>query len=168
VGVYGSFEKAKDAVQALERSAFPSDQISLATHSVGEEIKSSAALQYGDQSESDAVKGASVGGLVGVLLASPLLAIPGVGPLLVAGPLAAAGLTGAVVGGLLGSMQGWGVHSDHIAEYEELLRKGKLLVVAHGNPEEVALAESLLDDTDAESLTLHMPTSADWPTIDDT
>jgi hypothetical protein len=167
VGVYGSFSEAKEAVQLLEHSTFPSEQISLATHSAGEEIVSSSALKYGDEAESDAAKGAGIGGLIGVLLATPLLMIPGIGPLLVAGPLAAAGLTGAVVGGLLGSMQGWGVHTDHIEEYEQLLRQGKLLVVAHGDPEQVALAKSLLDQTDAETVKLHMPNSADSPEIDE-
>jgi hypothetical protein len=167
VGIYESFGKAKDAVQVLEGSTFPSSQISLATHSVGDDLTSKKAVQYGDESETGAAAGAGIGGLVGVLLAAPLLTIPGIGPLLVAGPLAAAGLTGAVVGGLLGSMQGWGVHTDHIAEYEEQLRQGKFLVVAHGDPEQVALAESLLDQTDAEAVRLHMRDSADSPEIDD-
>jgi hypothetical protein len=167
VGVYGMFEKAKDAVQVLEQSEFPSDQISLATHSIGDETMSSGVLHYGDEAENEAVKGAGVGGLVGVLLAMPLLAIPGIGPLLVAGPLAAAGLTGALVGGLLGSMRGWGVHHDHVAKYEQLLREGKLLVIANGSPDEVALAQSLLDNTDAEAVHLHARNSSDWPAIDD-
>jgi hypothetical protein len=64
-------------------------------------------------------------------------------------------------------MRGWGVHTDHVAEYERKVQSGRLLVVVNGSPDEVALAKDLLDDTNAEEVNLHVRNSADAPEIDD-
>lgn len=159
--------KAKDAVRALERSSFPSDQVSLAARNVAAETSADEPLQSGDEMEQDAATGAGVGGLVGVLLAAPLLTIPGVGPALVAGPLAG-GLTGAIVGGIVGAMSGWGVHEDHVRQYEQQIRDGKVLVIANGNPADVADAQQVLRNAHPHDIELHAPTSADSPEVDDT
>lgn len=160
VAVYDSFPLASSAIHALENSEFPADQVSLVTHDVEKEVPRTEPMQYGDDTHRDAAKGAGVGGLLGLLLGAPLLAIPGIGPMLIAGPLAV-GMTGAIVGGFLGSMVGWGVHADHVAEYEKKVREGALLVVASGDPDDVALAQRVLQATDARSVDLHAKTSAD-------
>jgi hypothetical protein len=87
--------------------------------------------------------------------------------MLIGGPVAT-GLAGAVVGGFLGALGGWGVHEDHVRDYESQVRAGKLLVVAHGNPQQVAVAQDALQHTPSEGLQLHAPTSADAPEVDDT
>lgn len=166
VAVYESFDQAREGVQALEKSTFPSEQVSLVTHSVPEEFLQGKVLQYGDETEKDAAKGAGLGGLLGLLLGTPLLMIPGVGQVLVAGPLAT-GLTGAIVGGFLGAMGGWGVHTDHAQQYEEQVKQGRLLVIANGDPQQVAEAQRLLRETAAENIQLHVPTSADAPEVSD-
>lgn len=166
VAVYESFDQARESVQALEKSDFPSDQVSLVTHSVSDEVLQEDVLQYGDETEKDAAKGAGVGGLLGLLLGTPLLMIPGVGPVLIAGPLAA-GLTGAIVGGFLGAMAGWGVHEDGVQQYEQQVKQGKLLVVANGDPKQTAEAQRVLRETNVEDIHLHAPTSADAPEVDD-
>jgi len=160
VGVYASFEKAKDAVQVLEKHDFSSDHVSLVTRSVEKEVPEEEVLQRGDRTEEKALRGAGYGGLLGALVATPLLAIPGVGPVLLAGPIAA-GMTGAIVGGFLGAMSGWGVPQDRIQQYEHVVQEGNLLVVAYGDPLEVAEAKRLLEGTDCEEVHLHAATSAD-------
>jgi hypothetical protein len=160
VAVYDSFERARDAVQALDESHFPADQVSLVTHSVAEEGIPDEELQHGDKAELNAAKGAGMGGLFGALLGAPLLAVPGVGPVLIAGPLAM-GLTGAIVGGFLGSMSGWGVHDNHLRNYESKVAEGALLVIANGDPQQVASAERILMQTDPAEIFLHAETSAD-------
>ncbi len=160
VAVYDTFEAAQAAIHSLDESHFPSNQVSLVSNSVKQEVASTTAMQYGDEANHDAVVGAGMGGLLGLLLGTPLLTIPGFGVMLIAGPLAA-GLTGAIVGGFLGSLVGWGVHEDHVAEYEEAVKKGAFLVVADGNPLEVDEAKQVLSHTDARSVTLHAQTSAD-------
>lgn len=89
----------------------------------------------GDQLVSDvttgAVTGGVVGGLTGVLLGLGVLAIPGFGPVLAAGPLVAglagAGL-GAAVGGLVGALVSWGVPQEEAELYAESVRRGSILV----------------------------------------
>lgn len=167
VAIFDTLAHAKEAVQALEASDFPSQQVSLVTRSVTREVPQTKPLRYGDDTGRDVAKGIGVGGLAGLLLSAPLFLIAGVGPVLITGPLAA-GMTGAVVGGFLGAMSGWGVHEDHLKQYEEQVKQGKFLVVANGDPEETAEAERVLRDISPEYVKLHAATSADAPEVDDT
>jgi high-affinity Fe2+/Pb2+ permease len=89
--------------------------------------------------------------------------VPGFGPLLVAGPLAAALLAGiegtvagAAGGGLLGALLGWGISKKHILKYEEVIKGGDYLVIAHGSEEEVKRAHAVLDNTKADELNMHV------------
>jgi len=166
VGVFDSLKEARGAIETLDESSVPAEQVSLVKYNVSGELpaEEEEVLQSGDNTEKDAAKGAGVGGLVGLLLGAPLLLVPGVGHVLIAGPLSAA-LTGSIVGGFLGAMVGWGVHEDHVEQYQEKVRQGKLLVVVNGNPEDVTEAHRLLRETAAEEVNLHMPTSADAPEI---
>jgi len=160
VAVLDSLSDAKAAIERLESSGVSEDAISLVTKHVEEELPETKPLEYGDDTQRDIAKGAGAGGLLGVLLGAPLLAIPGVGLVLAAGPIAA-GLTGAVLGGFLGAMTGWGVSKGHVGEYEEKVREGASLVVVMGDPATVAEAETLLKESPASSVDLHAETSAD-------
>lgn len=162
VAVYDSFGKARAGVQALEAIGYPRDQVSLVTRSINDEVpeREREELQYGDETEKKAATGAGLGGLVGLLLGTPLLTIPGIGALLIAGPITM-GLAGALVGGFLGALGGWGVHTDHVRGYEQQVAEGALLVIAHGDPLQVAKAEELLRATEVSEVQLHAETSAD-------
>lgn len=82
--------------------------------------------------------GAALGGIAGLALALAPLVIPGIGPLLVAGPLAAmlagAGL-GAAAGGVIGSLTGVGVPETQAHYYAEGLRRGGILVTVAAESE---------------------------------
>ncbi len=160
VAVFDSLTVAKEALNALESAKIPADCVSLVTHSVEGQTPQTETMQYGDDTASDAAKGAGVGGLFGLLLGAPLLAIPGIGLMLIGGPLAM-GITGAIVGGFLGSMAGWGVSEDHVAEYEKQVTEGAVLIVVNGDPQEVATAQGVLQESGAQSVDLHAKTSAD-------
>jgi uncharacterized protein (TIGR02271 family) len=77
--------------------------------------------------------GAAIGGLGGLLLGLGALAIPGVGPVIAAGPLAAAlagaGI-GAVTGGIIGALVDLGVPEESAHVYAESVRRGNVLVAA--------------------------------------
>lgn len=160
VAVYESFAQARDAVQALEKARFPSDQVSFVTHSVENEVPGEDLPQYGDKARRNAAKGAGMGGLLGTLLGTPLVTVTGIGAILIAGPVAM-GLTGAIVGGFLGAMSGWGVSAGHVRRYEEKVKEGALLVIVNGAPQDVARAEKILQQSEAEAVHLHARTSAD-------
>jgi hypothetical protein len=108
----------------------------------------------GDDSVHDAAFGAGVGGVLGVLAGASAAALSGIAILFVAGSVAG-GLAGALLGALLGSLAGWGVHSSHIAHYEKQLKSGKALLIAEGNPLEVAHADRILQETDPGELHVH-------------
>lgn len=74
--------------------------------------------------------GAALGGSLGIVAAVSVLAIPGIGPLLIAGPLLGA-FAGAAAGGAVGVLVGVGIPEDEAKLYEERLKKGGLLVSIH-------------------------------------
>lgn len=168
VGIFDSLPAAKAAVDALEKMGFNDRQVSLVTHAVKNEVpmQQEAEMEFGDQGLANSFKGAGLGALFGALVGSPLLLVTGLGAAVVAGPLAGAA-TGIVIGSFLGGMSGWGVHTDHLEEYEDLVREGQVLVIVSGNAESVAQAEQILKGTEATDVRLHAETEADSPEVDD-
>ena len=106
--------------------------------------------------------GAFWGGLWGMLFGSAFFLIPGIGPIMVFGPLVGwivAALEGAVVVGGLSAL-GAGLYSigmpkDSIVKYETALKSDKFLVIAHGTADEVDKAKSILKTTGAAEITTH-------------
>ena len=95
--------------------------------------------------------GAYWGGFWGLLFGSAMFAIPGLGPILVAGPLVAwivAGLEGAaVVGGVsaLGAgLASIGIPKDSVIEYETALKTDKFLLIVHGTSDEIEKARTVI------------------------
>ena len=98
----------------------------------------------------------------GILFGAAFFVIPGLGPLVVAGPLVSwivGALEGAVVvGGLtaLGAgLYSFGIPKDSIIKYETALKSDKFLVIAHGSAGDVAKAKSILESTANEDLVVH-------------
>ena len=106
--------------------------------------------------------GALWGGLWGLLFGAAFFWVPGVGPLLVAGPLSAAIVgaleNAAVVGGLsaLGAgLYSIGIPKNSIVQYEAAIKVNKYLLVAHGTEAEVAKAKDILKTTKPAQLDEH-------------
>lgn len=164
VAVYGSVEQAHSAVALLQRRGWTDRDISLMAPRQEGEAPVGQPLNQGDRMEKNAGIGAAAGATLGLLAGSSLLLIPGVGPVLFAGAMAS-GITGGLVGGIVGAMSGWGVKKDHALEYEQELRDGKTVVAVTGDPQRLAEAQSVMQNTPAEKVTLHAET-ADSETID--
>ncbi|HKD63209.1 MAG TPA: hypothetical protein VKB40_04170 [Candidatus Acidoferrales bacterium] len=100
--------------------------------------------------------GAVVGGAIGLLAGIGALAIPGVGPLIAAGPIMAtlAGVgVGAAVGGVAGALIGLGIPDYEAKRYEARLNKGGVLLSVHCNTAgEVKRAKNLMEGTGAEDI----------------
>jgi uncharacterized membrane protein len=160
--VYDSMSQAESAIWKLSDGGFPITQISVVARNLESEKEVHGFVTAGDVAACGATTGAWMGGLFGLLIGAAFLWVPGFGPLLVAGPLAAALLggvegvvAGAAGGGLLGALVRWGVSKQHILKYEERIKGGEYLLIAHGKPGEVAKAKSILEDTGATELTVH-------------
>lgn len=167
IGVYQSMSEAEEAVRTLGRGSFPITQVSIVAQNLESEKEVHGYITTGDVAKTGTSTGAWVGGLFGLLVGAAFIWVPGFGPLLVAGPLAAAllgGIEGAVAGatggGLLGALVGWGVSKQHILKYEEHLKGGKYLLIAHGSAEEATRAHNILQSTGAAEVTRHAETGA--------
>jgi hypothetical protein len=162
IGVYNNMPQAEDAVRALDQGGFPIEQISVVAQDLQSEKQVHGYITAGDLARGGATTGAWMGGLFGLLVGAAFVWVPGFGPLLVAGPLAAmllggieGTLAGAAGGGLMGALVGWGVSDKHILKYEEHVKGGKYLVIAHGTNEQVMMAREILDRTVAEEVNVH-------------
>jgi hypothetical protein len=96
-----------------------------------------------------ALTGGAIGGLAGVLLGLGAFAIPGIGPIIAAGPIVA-GLTGAgigaVVGGLTGALVSWGIPEEEAGYYAEGIRRGGTLVGVKTDESRVDQAVNIMND----------------------
>ena len=148
-GLYDSYEDAKAAVQELEAQGVRHGDISIvASDAHGEHAE-------GDKAGEDAGKGAGIGaalgGAGGLLAGLGLLAIPGLGPVVAAGWLAAT-LVGAVggaavggaAGGLVGALTKEGVSEDDANLYAEGVRRGGTLVSAKVEDAQVPAVRAIL------------------------
>ena len=108
--------------------------------------------------------GAFWGGIWGWLFGSAVFLIPGIGPLVVAGPLVGlivGALEGAVVVGGLSAigagLYSLGIPKDSILQYETALKTGKFVLIAHGTAEDTTRAREIIDRTNPEALEEHQP-----------
>ena len=164
VAILDDMQELAEALQRLSEAEVPSDSVSIITRSVEQdEPEGASSLQTGDEAKNRTRRGAMAGSALGAIAGGSLLFIPGVGTLLATGAFAGA-LTGGIVGGYLGSLQGWGVHKDHVAQYDQRLREGKVIAVVHGDPLIVARATRVLRER-FENVRLHMANSGDAPEL---
>jgi hypothetical protein len=100
--------------------------------------------------------GGVVGGALGWLVGIGALAIPGVGPLIAAGPILAAlsgAAVGAAVGGIAGGLIGLGIPELEAKRYEGKIREGNILLSVHAeDSDEVNQAEKIFRECDAEDI----------------
>jgi len=66
---------------------------------------------------------------------------------------------GATGGGVLSALASWGVSKQHIIKYEDHVKSGRYLVVAHGSAEEVERARTILSGTSTVELSRHAETA---------
>ena len=167
VGVYDSHTKAEASIKELQRSGFDMKKLSIVGKDYHTEEHVIGYYNAGDRMKVWGKLGAFWGGLWGMLFGSAFFLIPGIGPIMVFGPLVGwivAALEGAVmVGGL--SALGAGLYSigmpkDSIVKYETALKSDKFLVIAHGTADEVAKAKSILETTGAAEIATHEGVSA--------
>jgi hypothetical protein len=167
VGVYTELDAAEDVVRKLGEGGFPIQHVSIIAQDLGSEKKIHGFVTSCDVAKSSARTGAWVGGIFGLLVGAAFLWVPGVGPLVVAGSLASVllgGIEGAVAGaagaGLLGWLLGLGISKQHILKYEQYVKAGKYLLIAHGSADDAAKAKQILTPTKPAELDVHGPAAA--------
>jgi hypothetical protein len=162
VGIYKTHTEADAAVKELQKSGFDMKKLSVVGKDYHTEENVVGFYNAGDRMKFWGKLGAFWGGLWAILFGSAFFVIPGVGQLVVLGPLVmiiVGALEGALVtGGLtaLGAgLYSIGIPRDSIVKYETALRSDKFLVIAHGTTGDVAKAKSILESTAREDLAVH-------------
>ncbi|HYQ97513.1 MAG TPA: YsnF/AvaK domain-containing protein [Candidatus Nitrosocosmicus sp.] len=172
VGLFDSRSEAHSTVQQLLNSGFDREDISLVSQDTDRQSNdgkthpgiSGSDLSIPKDDTSGALKGAGIGaalgGIGGLLAGIAGLAIPVIGPIVAAGPIAAA-LTaalggagiGAATGGLIGALTDMGVPEDEAKHYQDQVGRGKTLVVVRASDDDFAeRAADILESSGAEKV----------------
>ncbi|HEX3118799.1 MAG TPA: hypothetical protein VHP80_06865 [Candidatus Acidoferrum sp.] len=157
-GIYTTRNGAEQAADALVSAGFSSGDISvLLPENLGtREIGTEKATKAPEGATAGASTGVVLGGALGLLAGIGALAIPGVGPLIAAGPIMAtlAGMgAGGTVGGLTGALVGAGIPEFEAKRYEGIIQKGGILLSVHASTsEEVTRAKQILKGTGGEDV----------------
>lgn len=157
--VYSTRTAVENAADSLVRDGFPAEDISvLLPESLGgpRNVGTEKATKAPEGTAAGATAGGVIGGTLGLLAGIGLLAIPGLGPFIAAGPIMAglAGLgVGGAVGGVTGALIGFGIPEFEAKRYEGRLQKGGILLSVHcSTPGEIQRAKEVLKQTGGEDI----------------
>ena len=166
VAIFKSHLEAETAVKELQRAGVDMQKLSIVGRDYHTDENVVGYYNAGDRMKYWGKLGAYWGGFWGLLFGSGFFLIPGVGPLLVAGPLVGwivAALEGAAVVGSLSALgaglYSLGIPKDSILQYETAVKSGKYLVIAHGSDAETVHAREVLKQTNPEAWAEHQPSS---------
>ena len=162
VALYNTHTEAEEAVRELQKSGFDMQNLSIVGKDYQTEEEVVGYYTTGDRMKAWGKTGAFWGSLWGLMFGSAFFLIPGIGPLLAAGPLVGwivGALEGAVViGGLsaLGAgLYSIGIPKDSIIEYETQIKAGKFAVIVHGSPDDVNKTRDTLALTNHRGINEH-------------
>ena len=160
IGVFTTHAAAESALNELRQFGVPETDLSYVYVNDRGNVKDmQTGEKMGERAAGGATAGAVIGGIAGLVVANGIL--PGLGTLIVAGPLAGAlGLSGAaatavagaaggaIAGGLIGALTHLGVDKNDVRLYEDHVKRGDVLVIARGTPastEDIFLNHGAID-----------------------
>jgi uncharacterized membrane protein len=149
VGVFEKVDEALNVIKRLREAGYKESEITVVVkneekqeeidHKTDVDVESSG---YAEKMSGGAAIGGALGGLYAALPALGLVTIPGVGPILAAGPIAVilgGVVAGSVAGGLIGALVELGVDEEEAKNYEYLVDQGKIIILVENK-------ENLRDD----------------------
>ncbi len=156
--VFPSQKAASKAVSELKSKGY--DDISvIAKDSRSGNIAARELGDLEDSSKGGVVWGGVLGGIFGVVAGVSTVTLPGIGSLIVAGPLTAlwglgGGALGALAGGLLGGLQEAGISADIARHYTDRIQKGEVFVAVAAEPTLQDQATMVMERHGAEEFSL--------------
>lgn len=169
VAIYPTHTDAETAIKELQQSGFDMKKLSIVGRDYHTEENVVGYYNTGDRMQAWGKAGAFWGGLWGFLFGSAFFMIPGMGPILVAGPLVSwivGALEGVILmGGLsaLGAgLYSLGIPKDSILQYETAIKNDKFVLIVHGSMEDTTHAQEILNQTQPETLE-HHPVACNEP-----
>jgi hypothetical protein len=165
IGTFSDYETLEIALHELKNSGFLMDRVSVVGRDINNHVESAGAntstlMNVGNLdtdenvaetgAKTGAVTGSAIGGVTGLLVGLGAIAIPGVGPVMLAGAAATAiattlsgGAIGAAAGSLAGGLLGLGIPEDRAHVYSDRVDRGDYLVMVEGSAADIALAKSI-------------------------
>lgn len=151
IGVFNSREHAEQAVNMLRTNGFTTEEINI----ISKNKQGRQETEYFEDDITDgALTGGTLGGIGGLLLGAGALAIPGIGPVVAAGPIAAA-LSGAVAGGIAGGLIDWGIPAEAGKRYEQQVAQGGILTIIRSDAAKANQAAHVLRQNGAKDVETH-------------
>ena len=156
VGTFMTRQDAEFALQELQEAGFNMNKVSVIVNNPqsqdkigGAEVKPANEQAKGGAG-AGATAGAATGGLLGLIGGLSVIALPGVGAaaelgVILANTLLGSGI-GAAGGGLVGALIGWGIPEDRAIYYNEMLSRGRYIVLMEGTQAEISGAEAILQN----------------------
>ncbi|VEP18951.1 conserved hypothetical protein [Hyella patelloides LEGE 07179] len=177
-GLYYSRDEAEAAVRELKEAGYDMDQVSVIAKDADKVAGHETTEEFGNKADEGAATGAltggALGGITGLLVGLGVLAIPGIGPILLAGAEATAIATtlagtgiGAAAGGLVGALIGLGIPEEKAKIYSDRVAGGSFLVMVTGSAAEIARAESIMRRNGVEEFDIYGIPGAKATTVDD-
>lgn len=162
VAIFHTHPEAEASIKELQHAGFDMKKLSIVGKDIHSEEHVVGYYNAGDRMKVWGKLGAFWGGFWGLLFGSALFVIPGLGSLVVFGPLViwvVAALEGAVVVGGLGALAAalysLGIPEDSCLQYETAVKSDKFLVITHGTEDQVAEAKSILQMAGAQHIGVH-------------
>jgi hypothetical protein len=169
VGLFSERRQVELAVSKLKNSDFPMEQVAIVVRNAqGEqEIHGIDVQDYrGNHTQEGAVTGiltgGAIGSITGLLVGLGVLAIPGIGPILLAGAEATAlvtalagGTIGGVTGGLVGALIGLGIPETRVKIYRDGILKGDYLIIIDGTESQLIEAQHILERYDIDEWNIY-------------
>ncbi len=165
-GLFYSRDEAEAAVRALRDAGYDMDRVSVIARDAdqigGHDTTEDVGNKADDGAAAGAVTGGTLGGITGLLVGLGALAIPGIGPILLAGAeataiattLAGAGI-GAAAGGLIGALIGLGIPEEKAKVYNDRVKGGSFLVIVNGTAAEIARAKDIMEHNGVEEFGIY-------------
>lgn len=154
IGVFSSRDQAEGAVHSLRQKGFEKE-ISIMAKDDSKPRSDRNSETYGtDSITNGATTGGVIGGVAGLVAGLGALAIPGIGPIVAAGPITGL-LSGAATGGIAGGLVDWGIPKERGKYYEGKVKEGSIVVAVQSSEEKIDNAAEVLRSNGATDVETH-------------
>jgi hypothetical protein len=167
LGVFPNRDQADKVIDDLIEQDYDPKEISVIMRDINEtrEIHEESGVTIAGSAASGAATGGVIGGIAGLLVGLGAIAVPGIGALFIAGPIASVlgltgaaattvsgAITGALAGGLVGALVGLGLPENEARVYEERIRSGEILVAVPAREGEEEKVKSIFENHKADQI----------------
>lgn len=154
VGVFESHDQAEKAVAQMRKSGFDTNEISIAAKEQQNQNNGGDEDTLGMGMPGGTTTGGVLGGLAGLALGAGAIAVPGLGPIIAAGPIAGM-LSGAATGGIAGGLIDMGIPEERGQYYENEVKSGKVLAAVRAHEQKVQEAADIFRSHGAKDVETH-------------